>query len=74
MINYAYAYAEIDNATNMCLGVVDTSDADMAGPAGVDSTYVSIPEYNEEYLLKYYDFTTGKWYYDEAMTEEYIPA
>lgn len=72
MINYAYAYAEIDNITGMCLGVVDTSDADFAGPTAGGTTYISIPEYSEEYLFKYYSFDAEKWYYDAEMTQEFI--
>lgn len=70
--NYAYAYAEVDNATNMCVGMVDTSDPNMAGPTTVGTTYVMLPEYSDEYFLKYYDFNTGKWYYDAEMIQEFI--
>lgn len=71
-INYAYAYAEINNATNMCIGIVDSSNPNLAGPTSVGTTYILLPEYSDEYFLKYYDFDTGKWYYDSAMTQEFI--
>lgn len=65
-VNYAYNYAEIDNATNMCLGVVTSSRPDMAGPIGPSSTYVEIPVYDENYIFKYY--INGNWYEDPAGT------
>lgn len=71
-INYAYAYAEIDDATHMCVGVVDTSSPDLAGPTGIGSTYVVIPEYNEDYVFKYY--IDGVWYEDADGTIPYTPA
>lgn len=71
-VNYAYSYAEIDNATYMCVGVVDTSDPNMAGPTGVGSTYIAIDEYSDDYLFKYYNFDAEKWYYDAGMTEEFV--
>ena len=71
MVNFAYAYAEVDNATNMCIGVVDTSDPDMAGPTAGGTTYVAIPDYNEDYIFKYY--IDGVWYEDSAGTVPYNP-
>lgn len=73
-INYAYNFAEIDNATNMCIGVMTTSDPNEEGPTGYNTTYVAIPVDDDNYMFKYYDFDTGKWYYDAEMTQEYIPA
>ena len=70
--NYAYAYAEIDDATHMCIGVVDTSNPDFAGPTMSGTTYISIPEYNEDYLFKFY--IDGVWYEDDAGTIPYSPA
>lgn len=70
-INYEYAYAEIDDATHMCVGVVDTSSPDLAGPTSLGTTYIVIPEYHEGYLLKYY--IDGAWYEDSEGTIPYIP-
>ena len=72
--NYAYCFAEIDNLTHMCIGVLSTSDPNQGGPTNAGTTYVSIPTDDDNYMLKYYDFDTGKWYYDAEMTQEYIPA
>ena len=65
-INYAYNYAEIDPTTNMCVGVYTmTSTSD-------NPNFVEIPVYDEEYCFKYYNWDDGKFYYDEAYTQEYI--
>lgn len=72
-INYAYNFAEIDNATNMCIGVMTTSNPNEEGPTGLGTTYVAVPDDDDNYIFKYYDFDTGKWYYDAEMTQEYIP-
>lgn len=66
MINYSYHYAEIDPETNMCVGVYSaTCESD-------DPNWVAIPEYDNVFCFKYYDFETGKWYHDAAMTQEFI--
>ena len=65
-LNFAYNYAEIEDATGMCIGVISTSDADFAGPTTVGTTYVSIPVNDEEYILKYY--INGAWYEDAEGT------
>lgn len=65
-INYAYNYAEIDDATGMCLGVVTSSRDNMEGPTSMGSTYISIPVYDEEYIMKYY--INGSWYEDAEGT------
>lgn len=57
---YAYVYAEIDPATNMCVGVYS-----MTGPSDADFL-VEIPVYDEEYILKYY--INGAWYEDAEGT------
>ena len=67
-LNYAYNYAEIDLSTNMCIGVRSTSDPAFGELEGV----VEIPVYDEEYILKYYNWDDGKFYYDAAYTQEYI--
>ena len=64
--NYAYNFAEIDNATNMCVGVMTTSAADEEGPTMGGTTYVPIPVYDEEYVMKYY--IDGNWYEDAEGT------
>ena len=66
-VNYYYNYARIDLNTGMCLGVqsttVDCSD---------DPEMIEIPVYDENYLMKYYNFDDGKFYYDAEYTQEYI--
>lgn len=69
---YAYNYAEIDDATNMCIGVVSSTASDEAGPTGSGTTFVLIPEYNEDYIFKYY--IDGAWFEDANGTIPYIPA
>lgn len=71
-INYNYHFAEIDNTTNMCLGVMNTSDPTIEGPTQVGSTYVAIEVYDEEYIFKYYNWDNGKFYHDPEYTQEYI--
>lgn len=61
-VNYAYNFAEIDPATNMCIGVVTTTDA----LQGTLPNFVEIPVYDEEYCFKYY--IDGSWYVDAAGT------
>ena len=59
-VNYAYNYAEIDPATGMCVGVVTmTTESD-------NPNVVSIPVYDEEYIMKYY--INGNWYEDAEGT------
>lgn len=62
----AYNYAEIDNATNMCIGVMTSSYPDQAGPTGYGTTYVEIPVDDPEYGFKYY--IDGNWYEDAEGT------
>lgn len=77
-VNYAYKYAIIGDFTNgWCTGVDDTSNYIL------DRDHVPIPEYNEEYLLKYYwpipdtvtsfDDFQGYWYEDAAHTIPWNP-
>lgn len=83
-INYAYNFAEIDNATRMCLGVVTTSGPDGWGSTAGGTTYVPIPVYDEEYCFKYYlctnhsemnvDCTDGSWFVDAAGTTPWVSA
>ena len=65
-MNYAYAYAEVDNATGLCIGVMSSSDPNCAGPTSEGTTYVSIPVKDDEYFLKYY--IDGNWYEDAEGT------
>lgn len=65
-LNYAYNYAEIDDATGMCLGVMSSSSPDDAGPTLSGTTYISIPVYDEEYIFKYY--INSNWYEDAEGT------
>ena len=67
-INYAYNFAEIDPTTNMCIGVMSTSDASNAN----NPNFVEIPVYDEDYVMKYYNWDNAKFYYDAAYTQEYI--
>ncbi len=71
-LNYAYNFAEIEDATNMCIGIVSTSDATQGGPTTGGTTYVSIPVYDEEFIMKYYNWDDEKFYYDPEYTQEYI--
>ena len=72
-VNYYYNYAIVDRATMMCLEV-RTSTLDQSGASDEYEIYVSIPEYNEDYILKYYNEADGKFYYDSEYTQEFIPA
>ena len=68
-VQYAYNYAVIDE-TGMCIHVF----SDSHGLDPVPSDHVEISEYNEDYLLKYYNRETGLWYEDAAFTIEWSPA
>jgi hypothetical protein len=66
-LNYEYYYAIIELDTGLCVAVYDTSVyAD-------DPTYIAIPEYNEDYLMKYYNAANGKWYLDDSFSTEWSP-
>ena len=65
-LNYAYNYAEIQNSDGMCVGVMTSTHPDLEGPTSMDTTYISIPVYDGEYLFKYY--INGAWYEDAAGT------
>lgn len=66
-VNYAYNYAEIEDGTGLCLGVVTTTNPDMDGyQTGMGSTYMSIPVYDENFVFKYY--INGNWYEDAEGT------
>ena len=65
-MNYAYYYAEIQDSDGLCVGVMDTTNPDQAGPTAYGTTYISIPVNDPEYCLKYY--INGNWYEDAAGT------
>lgn len=66
MITYEYNYAQIDMATNMCIGV-HTSSAQADDPS-----FVEIPVYDNIFVFKFYNFETQQWFNDGAMTDEFI--
>ena len=59
-MQYDYPYAYINPTTNMCTGVMTSSDETIGG------NWVRIPVYDEEYVFKYY--INGNWYEDAAGT------
>ena len=65
-MNYAYNFAEVDDATGMCIGVMTTTDPSNEGPTSEGTTYVAIPVYDTEYFMKYY--INGNWYEDAEGT------
>lgn len=62
-VNYAYNFAMIDPATNMCISIQTTTDPDRAEQV---EGLIPIPVYDEEYLFKYY--INGAWYEDAGAT------
>ena len=71
-MNYYYNVAIIDRASTMCVEVRSSTN-DQSGSSTEIELYVPIPEYNEEYLFKYYNEADGKFYWDPEFTQEYIP-
>lgn len=65
---YAYHFAIIDE-NGWCYEVVDTT-INYDGREG----YIAIPTDSDDYLEKYYNVATGKWYYDADFTNEWTPA
>lgn len=63
---YAYNYAEIEDGTGLCLGVISTSSPNHAGPTGLGTTYIPVPVCDEEMIFKYY--INGAWYEDAEGT------
>lgn len=61
-MQYAYNFAYIDAATNMCIQVISTSDPEQGSIEG----WVEIPVNDANYLLKYY--INGSWYEDAEGT------
>lgn len=69
-VNYHYIYAEIEDATGLCYGVMTTTDGDMDGmTTSVGTHYMAIPVYDEELIFKYY--LNGAWYEDAEGTIPY---
>lgn len=67
-VNYEFIYAEIDLASGMCIGVFSrTREYDTS----VYPQYIVIPEYNEEYIMKFY--IDGAWYEDAEATIPWSP-
>lgn len=65
-VNYAYNYAEIDDATGLCVGFLSSSQEGMEGPTGQGTTYIVVPVNDPEYCMKYY--LNGNWYEDAEGT------
>lgn len=65
-MTYAYNYAEVQDSDGMCVGVMSSSDPNMAGPTALGTTYVPIPVNDGEYIMKYY--LNGNWYEDAEGT------
>ena len=68
---YGYNFAEVDDATRMCVGVMSTTDPSTDGLTGFGTTYVPIPVYSENYIFKYY--INGNWYEDAEGTIPWSP-
>lgn len=71
-LEYAYNYAIIYRPLKVCNEVrTCTNNCDNSS----DKTYLFIPTQTDDsiYLMKYYDETTNKWYYDKEMSNEWIP-
>lgn len=64
-MNYYYNYAEIDPATNMCIGVHSGTE-----DIGEDDYWVRIPDNDPIYLFKYY--INGDWYEDAEGTIPFV--
>lgn len=66
---FQFVYAIIDPASDdMCVRVVDTTNDYSANP-----NCIPIDTYNEEYICKYYDRTTGKWFLEKEHINEWTP-
>lgn len=69
---YAYNYAVIYRPLRMCNEVRTCTDT-QEETSNETYLFIRISSYNDDYLMKYYDESTGKWYLDSAMTQEWIP-
>ena len=71
-VNFQYHYAIVDKTMGyLCLEICTTS-VNNDGHENDTELYVRIDVYSGDYLMKYYDRDTGKWYYDAEMTQEFI--
>lgn len=61
---YAYCYARIDE-TGFCYEVFSATNVHD------EENCIELPEYNEDYLMKYY--INGAWYEDAAGTIPWSP-
>lgn len=69
MRRYQYVYAVIDpDLDDMCVQVQDTT-INCSG----DPNYIPLDTYNEEYLFKYYDRATRKWFLEATHETEWVP-
>ena len=64
-MNYAYNYAEIDPATNMCIGF-QSSSGEFSPEDLAAGNLVQVPVNDPEYLFKFY--INGNWYEDPEGT------
>lgn len=65
-MTYAYNFAQIDPATNMCIATISTSN-----PAqGNEPNWVEIPVNDPDYIFKYY--INGAWYEDPEGTIPWV--
>ena len=70
-LNYEYSYAVIDLETGECLHVFsDSEQLDISSNPEI----IVIPEYEEEYLYKWYNQSDKKWYNESTFETEYIPS
>ena len=65
-MNLGYYYVEVEDDTGLCIGVFSSSNPNEAGPTGLGTTILRIPEYDDGYFDKYY--INGAWYEDAEGT------
>lgn len=71
-VNFQYHYAIVDKTMGyLCLEVCTTS-VYSDGYESETQLYVAIEVYSDQYLMKYYNRETNQWFYDAAMTQEFI--
>lgn len=69
---YYYNFAIIYRPLHMC-NEVRTCTSDDSDASDETYLYIRIPKYDENYIMKYYDEATGRWYLDSEMTQEWFP-
>lgn len=72
-MRYYYNYAVIYRSTKLCIEVRTSTTAGEENDSNDVYLIIRIPTYDDSYVFKYYDETTGKWYTDAAMTNEWTP-